>query len=194
MDYKNLTDEQLVKLSKEDALAKETLIKRYNQLTTSIANKYFLCGGDADDLYQEGRIGLVNAIDTFTGVASFKTYACVCIKNRIISAIRSYAVKNKPFSDCIYFTSVEGDAPDKNGIIKDNAKSPEETYINGEAVSELLVKIKDSLSKTENQVLTLMLDGNSNLEIENALKKDAKAVENAKQRIRKKITSLLENR
>ena len=194
MEYKILTDEELVKLSKSDALAKETLIKRYNQLTTSIANKYFLCGGDADDLYQEGRIGLVGAIDTYSGVASFKTYATVCVKNRIISAIRSYAVKNKPFSDCIYFTSTDGDSPDKNGILKDNANSPEETYINGEAVSELLIKIKDSLSKTENQVLELMIEGNTNLEIEKIIKKDAKAVENAKQRIRKKITSLLKNR
>ncbi len=194
MDYKNLTDERLVELSKKDALAKETLIKRYKQLTTSIANKYFLCGGDGDDLYQEGTIGLVNAIDTYNAVASFKTYACVCIKNRIISAIRSYAVKNKPFSDCIYFTSAEGDAPDKNGIIKDNATSPEEAYINGESVSELLAKIKDSLSKTENQVLSLMIEGNTNAEIESLLEKDAKSVENAKQRIRKKITNLLKNR
>ena len=171
MDYNKLTDEQLVNLSKTDELAKETLIKRYKQLITSIANKYFLCGGDADDLYQEGTLGLVSAIDSFSGVASFKTYACVCIKNRIISAIRSYAVKNKPFSDCIYFTSADGDAPDKNGIIKDNATSPEETYINGEAVSELLVKIKDSLSKTENQVLSLMIEGNTNSEIESIIKK-----------------------
>ena len=104
MIYVNLSDEQLVEMSKNgDNLATETLILRYKNLVKGIARSYFLADGDPEDLLQEGDIGLFKAIEGFNGLSSFKSYAYLCVKSAVISAIKK-SNSNKFVAWC----SVEG--------------------------------------------------------------------------------------
>ena len=97
MEYVNLPDERLVEISKTgDNKATETLILRYKNLVKAIARSYFLADGALEDLLQEGDIGLFKAIEGFNGSSSFKSYAFICVKSAVISAIKkSNSNKNK---------------------------------------------------------------------------------------------------
>ena len=187
--YDLLSDEQLAVLAKTDTFALETLLERYKKAVKSTARQYFLAVGEEEDLIQEGTIGLFKAINTFDGVSAFKTYAFTCIKSGIISAVRkSTSDKNKPL---LYYVPIgaEGDE-DKNSIIKDEAIDPEEEYINSEAAREFMDRIKVALSDYEYGILTLYLDGYSYIEIAKMKDKNPKSVDNAVQRIRKKIAKV----
>ncbi|MBO4251611.1 MAG: sigma-70 family RNA polymerase sigma factor [Clostridia bacterium] len=187
--YDLLSDEQLAVLAKTDTFALETLLERYKKAVKSTARQYFLAVGEEEDLIQEGTIGLFKAINTFDGVSAFKNYAFTCIKSGIISAVRkSTSDKNKPL---LYYVPIgaEGDE-DKNSIIKDEAIDPEEEYINSEAAREFMDRIKVALSDYEYGILTLYLDGYSYIEIAKMKDKNPKSVDNAVQRIRKKIAKV----
>ena len=105
----DLSDEQLQSLAKSGSLdAEEELIKRYSIVVKARARVCFLVGGESEDLIQEGMIGLVSAIRNYSpdGGASFKTYAELCIKRRLYSAIRaSYSKKNVSIDDCLSLES-----------------------------------------------------------------------------------------
>ncbi len=192
MDFKNLTDEQLVAVAKEgNSSAIDELFNRYKYVVSAMAHSYFLVGGDTEDLLQEGMLASFKAINTFNGKSSFKSYLYLCVKNRILTVIKSSnRFKNQPLNNYISLSGIADGDLDKSEIIIDSDFSPEEKYINAETAKELENKIKNALSDYENQILTLYLKGYSQKEISEKLIKKDKSIDNALQRIKKKIQSL----
>lgn len=193
MIYVNLSDEKLVEMSKNgDNLATETLIIRYKNLVKGIARSYFLADGAPEDLLQEGDIGLFKAIEGFNGTSSFKSYAFLCVKSAVISAIKkSNSNKNKPLNNYVSISGNDGNDADKSEIVIGSAVDPEIGYINKETADELNVNIKKSLSSLEYKILTKYLAGYSYLEIGSELSKPVKSIDNAIQRIRKKLKAVI---
>ena len=193
MEYKLLSDEELIKLANDgDSEAMESVILRYRQLVTAIAHSYFLSNGDTEDLVQLGQIAVFKAITTFNGKAEFKFYVYKCIKNAVITAIKnSNALKNQPLNNYISLTGYFDDSQDKNELFADDKSDPEQSILNSESESELNDKIRLLLSKYENEILSLYLKGYSYTEIGVKLNKNTKSIDNALQRIKSKLLVLL---
>lgn len=176
-----------------DRRAEERLVVRYNRLVRACARPYFLAGGDSEDLIQEGMVGLLAAIREYhpEKAASFRTYAEVCIKNRLYSVIKAAARdKHIPLNNSVSFGaplfSGNGDpmtfgAPDRQGT------DPEEILLSREAFRERLGALMGQLSGFEASVLRLYLNGLSYSEIAAEVNKSPKSVDNAVQRIRRKL-------
>lgn len=187
-EYRDFTDEELAIRARNDSVALETLMERYKKAVRSIARQYFLAGG-GEDLIQEGTVGLFRAITTFDGVSAFKNYAFKCIRSGIISTVRkSTGNKNKALN--YYVPICIGEDDDRTQFIKDKVVDPEEEYINSEAAKEFMERVKKALSGYEYDILTLYLDGYSYSDIADKKKKNVKSVDNAVQRIRKKIAKV----
>ena len=193
MEYKLLSDEELVKLAKNgDSDAMESVILRYRYLVTSIAHSYFLSNGDVEDLVQLGQIAVFKAITTFNGKVEFKYYVYKCVKNAVITAIKNAnTLKNQPLNNYISLTGVLDGDQDKTGLVADVKSDPEQSLINVESEMELNDKIKNILSKYENEILSLYLKGYSYTEIGLKLTKTTKSIDNALQRIKNKLLVLL---
>ncbi len=191
MDYQSLSDEKLAEIAKSgDTVAMEILINRCRQMVLSVARTYFLAGGDTEDLIQEGMIGVFKAVTNYDCKSNFKAYAFVCIKTSILSLIKRYsAEKHKPLTNYISLSGYADFDSDKTDIVLDENYEPEREYINKESVLELKATIKNALSNYENQILSLYLQGYSYDEIANISKKNTKSIDNAIQRIRKKLAS-----
>lgn len=186
-----LTDEALCRrVSQGDRTAEEVLVTRYNRLVRAITRPYFLAGGDSDDLIQEGMMGLMKAVREFDSSkeASFRTFAEVCIRNRMFSALRAASrEKHSPLNQSI---SIEAPFFDSNSYatVSGHVSScdPEELLLLREKAEHDFVRINQQLSSMERSVLSLYLDGLTYGEIAKVLKKPPKSVENAVQRIRRK--------
>ena len=186
-----ISDEQLCAMAAEgDRQAEETLVRRYRWMVRAITRPYFLAGGDSDDLIQEGMMGLMKAVREFdcSKEATFRTFAEVCIRNRMFSALRAASREKHsplnqsisietPFFDSSSYATVSGHATNLN---------PEELMILRENREHDFVRINQQLSSLERRVLSLYLDGMTYGEIADALGKSPKSVENAVQRIRRK--------
>ena len=184
-----ITDIELIdKYKKGDNKAIEIILDRYKWLVKSVARSLFLSGGDNEDLIQEGMLGLVKAVVSFNGKSPFKSYAYLCVKNNILSAIKvSNAKKNIPLNTYVSFTSfVDENIDDCNKPLSLNF-NPEIDYINKESVEELNLSIKEILSEFEYNVLKKYLSGSSFSELTIEFNKNQKSIENALHRIRKKI-------
>jgi RNA polymerase sporulation-specific sigma factor len=193
MNKNDFTDEELVRLAQEnDSTASNILIERYKSLATARARSYFLIGGEEQDLIQEGMIAIFNAINSFSGKSNFKNYVFTCINNRILTVIKTFSrMKNQPLNNYISLSGcVDGDL-DKTDIIIDASFGPEERLINGESVRELHSIINNALSKYELTILSYYLNGDTYAVISNKLNKDIKSIDNALQRIRKKLRNAL---
>lgn len=186
MEMNALTDEKLVELYKNgDCSAFEELYVRYKYVITAASRSFYLSGGDKDDLCQEGFLGLLKAADTYNGNSSFKSYAYLCIRSKILTAIeRASSKKNKPL--CGY-VSIYGQSTELNRLF---GGDPEEKIINDESASEFMDKVYKKLSKFEIIVLNYYLDGLTYTEISLKLGKDPKCIDNALQRIKKKISQI----
>ena len=191
-DYNSLTDENLINLSKTDNNALAFLIYKYDKLVKSICRPYYLVGGDTEDLIQEGMIGLFNAINTYNGTTLFSTYAYRCVKNSVLTAVnRSNCNKNKPLNNFISLSISDSNDIEKNVLITDFNSNPEENFLKQENEIELLNKIKNNLSSLEEKILYEFLNGYSYQEIADKTNKNVKAIDNAIQRIRKKLKKVL---
>lgn len=193
MDFSKKTDEELVVLSKENEEAMNVLIERYRNYVKSVSRGYFLTSGDLDDLIQVGTIGVFKAISTYNGTSSFKSYAYRCIKTSIFTAIKnSNSKKHSPLNNYVSLSSLDLDDNDgdKNLIVMDSNYNPEKTLVDNEAESELKEKIKNALTSLEYEILMLYLQGFSYLLISEKINKNPKSIDNAIQRIRKKLLSL----
>ena len=191
-----LSDEELCRLvSQEDRLAEELLVTRYSRLVRTCARPYFLIGGDSEDLTQEGMIGLMNAVREYDAskAASFRTFAETCIRNRLYSALRSAAGDkhlplnqsvplDTPFFDSNSYTSGTGNLAERN---------PEDFLIDREHAQSLLTGVRKQLSEFEAKILGYYLDGLSCREIADTVGKPPKSVDNAVQRIRRKVAQHL---
>ena len=190
-----LSDEVLCRMAQQgDGSAAENLVKRYTRLVKTCARPYFLVGADAEDLIQEGMLGLMQAIREYDGKrgVSFGAFARVCVTRRIFSAVRTAAaLKHEPLNQ-----SVSIDRP----LFEDLAEShtrvtapigdPESLVIGNEEREELIRQLYSLLSEFEARVLTLFLDGLSYEEMSEALQKPIKSVDNAIQRIKRKSAAI----
>ena len=191
MKYSNLTDEELAFLAKTDENALERLMEKYKPMINAQARSYFLNSGDAGDLIQEGMIGVFKAITSFNGKSSFKSYVFTCIRSSIITAVKkSNRIKNKPLNNYVSLSGGDGDDEDKTLIISDKNFDPEKNYIEMEGEIELKRKIKEALSHFEHEILVLYLQGFSYADISKKTNKKEKSIDNAIQRIRRKLTKL----
>lgn len=188
------SDERLCALAVQgDRAAEERLVLRYNRMVRICARPYFLAGGDSEDLIQEGMLGLIHAIREYDPgrSASFRTYAERCIRSRLISAIKAAARdKHTPLNNYISF-----ETPLFDGYTIHNAcgtdyrrlENPEDTFICREEQLERMRVLKGQLSGFEAKVLAYYLSGFSYAEIAAQVKRSPKSVDNAVQRIRRKV-------
>jgi RNA polymerase sporulation-specific sigma factor len=192
--YDNRDAELWSKASSGDLCAEEELIAKYNRLVRICARPYFLAGGDSEDLIQEGMLGLLSAIRHYDPAkdVKFKTYAEFCIRRRLISAIKSATrFKHNPLNDYVPLESPELDENNTQGM--SFLRDPEEFVIARERVDEITDCLYGSLSRFESKVLGLYLEGMSYEEMAVHVNKTSKSVDNAVQRIRKKLAQFLKN-
>lgn len=180
--YQNkFSDEFLCQLTATgDRTAEEELVKRYLRTVRICARPYFLAGGDSEDLIQEAMFGLLKAIREFDPERDilFRTFAEVCIRNRICSAVTTAARdKHAPLNNSVPF-----EFP-----MLDGGVDPEELYISREEEAERMAWLRKRLSPLEQRILTLFLHGLSYREISLQVGRPIKSVDNAVQRIRRKV-------
>lgn len=192
IQYKELSDIELQKLAVEgDKDAEEELITRYLRLVRACARPLFLAGGDSEDLIQEGTLGLLSAIRQYNAEigTTFSAFAVHCIKMRLNSAIRSsLRMKHIPLNRGLSYEQLLDDSSALLSAYPDIFQlDPEDLVLARESKQELYVALSKCLSVLEIKVLDLYLDGLSYREIAGMLKKDAKAIDNAVQRIRRKL-------
>lgn len=189
--HKERSDEALCRLvAAGDNNAEECLASRYSRLVRACARPYFLAGGDSEDLLQEGMIGLLSAIRGFDSdrEASFQTYAEVCVRNRLRSAVRAAErEKHEPLNSSVSLENpLYDEIPQPYQDRYPLSESPEEMLIGKEEWMGRLVALRALLSGFERTVLELYLDGLSYAEIAAQTGKLLKSVDNAVQRIRRK--------
>ena len=194
-----ISDEEIVLKAKHgNKLAQEKIINKYEQFVKNKAKSYFLIGADKEDIYQEGMIGLYKAIRDFNPdkLTSFRGFAELCITRQIITAIKTatrqkhiplntYISLNKPMyeeeSDRTLLDVIEGLT----------VSDPEELIIGREEVKHIEKEISKVLSELELEVLMSYLDGKSYQEIACDLDRQAKSIDNALQRVKKKLEKCL---
>lgn len=198
--YSEFADEKIVELSHNgDSAAEEYLLDKYKNFVRSKARSYFLVGADHEDIVQEGMIGLYKAIRDYRPdkLSSFRAFAELCITRQIITAIKTatrqkhiplnnYVSLNKPLYD------EESDRTLLDVIIEGRTSDPEEMIINMENIGNIRAKINEVLSGLEQEVLNAYLDGRSYQEIAESLGRHVKSIDNALQRVKRKLEKYLE--
>ena len=192
IEYDALNDNALQNLAANgDREAEEILAERYLRLVRICARPLFLAGGDSEDLIQEGTFGLLSAIRHYDpeNQSSFKTFAEHCIRMRLLSAIKSASrLKHFPLNDGISLEQLsEEPGAQISAFPEFFRRSPEDLVLARESKEELYSAFLQCLSKFEIKVLDLYLDGLSYREIAEKLGKSAKSIDNAVQRVRKKL-------
>ena len=160
LDYHERADEDLVSAAKAgDNLAMEFLLNKYKNFVRIKAKSYFLIGADREDIIQEGMIGLYKAVRDFKAdkLSSFRAFAELCITRQIITAIKTAT------------------------------SDPEELVINQEVSEDIKERIQENLSDLESQVLLSYLEGKSYQEMARDLNRHVKSIDNALQRVKRKI-------
>ena len=198
MDYERYADEELVKFTKNgDSEATEYLLQKYSPLVKKSIRTLYLIGADTEDLMQEGMIGLFKAIQHYEfneiNNASFYTFAKLCIHRQIYSTIKaSNRKKHLPLNSYISFYSRvnESDTELIENLEAGNDSNPEHIILDRENTSSIEDVLEEHLSKMEQTVLHMYLQGNSYTDIANVLGKTPKSIDNAIQRIRDKVKKL----
>jgi RNA polymerase sporulation-specific sigma factor len=199
-NYETLADEELLlRLRGGDAGAEDALYARYKQIVRSKARMYFLIGADREDIIQEGMIGLYKAVMDyqFDKQASFRSFAELCITRQIITAIKAATrKKHMPLNTYISFNrSVyegENERPLIDVLTSTRITDPEEVLIGRENYAAVADSIEHSLSKLERNALGYYLFGYSYQQIADALRISTKSVDNAIQRVKKKLEARLQ--
>ncbi|MFW5996142.1 MAG: RNA polymerase sporulation sigma factor SigH [Halanaerobiaceae bacterium] len=199
-DYSEMTDDELIQvIRKGDPQAEEKLIKRYKNFVLAKSRSYFLVGADREDIVQEGMIGLYKSIRDYKidRLASFRAFAELCITRQIITAIKaatrqkhqplnSYVSLNKPIYD------EESDRTLLDVLKGGKLSNPEELFISKETYDMIEDKINEMLSELEFNVLQEYLEGKSYQAIASSLGKHVKSVDNALQRVKRKLEEYLD--
>lgn len=200
--FEALQDEEVVEIARAGSvLAQEYLINKFRSFVRAKARSYFLIGADREDIIQEGMIGLYKAIRDFRSdkLASFKAFAELCITRQIITAIKtatrqkhiplnSYVSLNRPIYD------EDSDRTLLDIMPGTQVLDPEELVINTEEIGSMETKITEILSDLEWQVLNSYLDGKSYLEIAQDLDRHVKSIDNALQRVKRKLERYLDSK
>jgi RNA polymerase sporulation-specific sigma factor len=200
LSYNPAIDEDIIRDAKTgNDQALEFLINKYKSFVRAKARTYFLIGADREDIIQEGMIGLYKAIRDYRGdkFSSFRAFAELCITRQIITAIKtatrqkhiplnSYVSLNKPIFD------EESDRTLLDVISEESVSDPEEMMINREEFAGIEVKMGEILSDLEWEVLSQYLQGRSYQEIAVLLRRHVKSIDNALQRVKRKLEKYLE--
>ena len=201
--FENMTDEEIVLDFKENEniIALEYLINKYRNFVRAKARSYFLIGADREDIIQEGMIGLYKAIRDFRNdkLSSFRAFAELCVTRQIITAIKtatrqkhiplnSYVSLNKPIYD------EDSDRTLLDVLSGSKISDPEEIVISEEEFIDIEEKMGQILSDLEWKVLMSYLDGKSYQEIAVELERHVKSIDNALQRVKRKLERYLDNR
>lgn len=197
-DLNFFTDETLVQMAQEGSrTAEEYLIEKYKEIAKEKAKIYYIAGGDNEDVIQEGMIGVFKAIKSYDDGkgASFKTFAEVCINRQIINAIKNAnRLKHQPLNQSLTLdgdTEAGGESSVVETIPINNENNPETLLVLNEIIEYLRQNDNAILSKFENKVFTEKLKGKDYVEIARELNQKPKAIDNALQRIKKKIAVYL---
>lgn len=199
--YIQMTDEKLIEnIKKEDKLALNCLIERYNDIVNMKANKFFMIGAEREDMVQEGMIGLYKAVKSFDTQKqnSFKTFANMCIERQLITAVKnSNRQKHIPLNSSISLNSAaydDNDDMDKLEVVDLKTEDdPSDIIVNQEYVKTIGNKIKENLSEYELSVLYEYEKGKSYADIAEKLNTKIKSVDTAIQRIKKKANKIKES-
>jgi RNA polymerase sporulation-specific sigma factor len=194
-------DGYLIALAKQgSADAYDRLVRRYYGFVRLKASSYFIAGGDSDDLIQEGLVGLYKAVRDFRSdrESSFRNFAELCITRQIITAVKT-ATRNKhvPLNQYVSFSATPaGSAGDGEPTLDEvipgpTAHDPVNQVISSEELRALVACLSTVLSDLESRVLSLYLDGRSYDEVGRRLGCDTKTVDNALQRVKRKVGSHL---
>ena len=197
-----MADEQIVRLAQDaDGAALEYLLNKYKNFVRTKARSYFLIGADHEDIVQEGMIGLYKAIRDYRPekLSSFRAFAELCVTRQIITAIKtatrqkhiplnSYISLNKPIYE------EDSDRTLLDVITEGTMSNPEEMFIDREDLSLIEGKIGQMLSDLEKDVLVRYMEGKSYVEIAGEMHRHVKSVDNALQRIKRKLLKYLEEK
>jgi RNA polymerase sporulation-specific sigma factor len=200
--FVDATDDELVKRARAgDETALEYLLARYKNFARVKARNYFLVGADKEDIVQEGMIGLYKAIRDFQSdrQASFRAFAELCIQRQIITAIKTATrLKHVPLNGYVSMQKpIQDDGEDRvlaDVIGQDPAADPAEMVISREEVDAMQTSFREILSELEARVLHLYLEGKSYQDIAEQLRRQVKSIDNALQRIKRKIEGHIESR
>jgi RNA polymerase sporulation-specific sigma factor len=195
-------DEQLVRLVQiGDDAATDRLLSRYRNFVRLKAKSYFLMGGDREDLIQEGMIGLYKAIRDYRHdrAASFRVFAEICVTRQMITAIKTATrQKHSPLNSAVSLSKPMIEDEDDRTLIDTlpgtEMSDPVQLVIGQEEMQSLSDDMRDSLSTLESQVLRLYIDGKSYQEIALGLKRHIKSIDNALQRVKRKVEIQLRRR
>ena len=200
--FDQLTDEEIVALAQgNDDEALTYLLDKYKNFVRSKARSYFLIGADHEDIVQEGMIGLFKAIRDFkpSRLSSFRAFAELCVKRQIITAIKtatlqkhiplnSYISLNKPIYE------EDSDRTLLDVITEEGLSNPEDMMIDREDLSLIEGRIGQMLSDLEKDVLVRYMEGKSYVEIADEMHRHVKSIDNALQRIKRKLLKYLEEK
>lgn len=187
------SDEVLAELSKDNLLAEEILINRYERMVNTISASYYLQGAEREDIVQEGMVGLWEAIHDYSRSkeCSFRSFARMCVTRQIITAVRAYSCqKHNLLNSSISLQDYNRQDDEYGQIInmQDLSVPPlDEQMIAGEQMHQLRHYISTSCSNLERTVLNLFLEGKSYLEISELCNKSTKSIDGALQRVRQKL-------
>ena len=193
---RELADLQLVMRARNgDQKALDELIRRYHGFVRLKASSYFLAGGDADDLIQEGLIGLYKAVRDFSPEkSSFRSFAELCVTRQIITAIKSATrFKHAPLNTYVSFSHTpagqenEGDCTLGDALPGPSVDDPSVCVISTEELQSLVFTLGTGLSKLEADALKLYLEGESYETMAERLGCDTKTIDNALQRVKRKV-------
>ncbi|NLG87434.1 MAG: RNA polymerase sporulation sigma factor SigH [Firmicutes bacterium] len=201
-DLEEIQDEELVSQARDGSeVALEALINKYKNFVRAKARSYFLVGADREDIIQEGMIGLYKAVRDYRDdkLSSFRAFAELCVTRQIITAIKtatrqkhiplnSYVSLNKPIYD------EDSDRTLMDVISGVHVSDPEELVINREEFNDIENKMSEILSDLEWKVLVSYLEGRSYQEIAVELNRHVKSIDNALQRVKRKLEKYLEKR
>ena len=202
-DFENMTDEEIVRLAQQDGqdAALEYLLNKDKNFVRTKARSYFLIGADHEDIVQEGMIGLYKAIRDYREdrLSSFRAFAELCITRQIITAIKtatrqkhiplnSYVSLNRPIYE------EDSDRTLLDVITEDAPSNPEEMLIDREDLSVIEGRIGQMLSDLEKEVLIRYVEGKSYVEISEEMHRHVKSIDNALQRIKRKLQKYLDEK
>ena len=201
--FESMTDEEIVALAQQDGedAALEYLLNKYKNFVRAKARSYFLIGADHEDIVQEGMIGLYKAIRDYREdrLSSFRAFAELCVTRQIITAIKTATrQKHIPLNSYVSLDrpifEEDSDRTLLDVITEETPSNPEEMLIDREDLSVIEGRIGSLLSDLEKQVLVRYVEGKSYVEISEEMNRHVKSIDNALQRIKRKLQKYLDEK
>lgn len=198
MSIELVNDENIIRAQQGDQESINMILKNYKNFIFMNSRNYFLVGADQDDLLQEGMIGLIKAIKAYDAEkkASFKTFATICIKRQIITAIKSSNAQKNSALNSASGNFIECDDGKEvsytKGLTSSMSHNPEELFLSKEKMDSLERFAEANFSKFEKEVFTLLIKGYTYREIAERLDKNLKTIDNTIQRIKRKSEDWIE--